>query len=417
MVRPRVAEIEGQRRLRVGAAMGPNAGGGAAERALPVSPDDKPRADGAGGELDGYAVGVARHRARGLGNVRKVHFRGARAQGGEQMAVLDIVAKGLKSDLCGGEADFGRTQGPPGAVNDAKRGERRGVRPAGLPGAQRCQRLHRARKQGCRAVIVRWRRGNEHHVHAAGLEGDGADEPRRPAADDRHLGRHVVAQVVHRRRLDLHKLAGNYSPAPAGRREVACARSRRRPRAARQCTLLGAGSWDTIVDPDGPEGRLTRRAAAAFSVHVFTACGAACALLAAIAAVSAAWTHMFAWLGLAFFIDGIDGTLARRLRVADILPRWSGETLDFVVDFSTYVFVPAYAIVAGRLLPPSVAQALGLIIVVTGALYFADRRMKTSDGYFRGFPALWNVAAFYLFVFRPAPWLAALAVAVLARSE
>lgn len=168
------------------------------------------------------------------------------------------------------------------------------------------------------------------------------------------------------------------------------------------------------MDPDGPEGRLTQRAAAAFSVHVFTACGAACALLAAIAAVSAAWTHMFAWLGLAFFIDGIDGTLARRLRVADILPRWSGETLDFVVDFSTYVFVPAYAIVAGGLLPPSVAQALGLIIVVTGALYFADRRMKTSDGYFRGFPALWNVAAFYLFVFRPAPWLAALAVAVLA---
>lgn len=168
------------------------------------------------------------------------------------------------------------------------------------------------------------------------------------------------------------------------------------------------------MDPDGPEGRLTRRAAAAFSVHVFTACGAACALLAAIAAVSAAWTHMFAWLGLAFFIDGIDGTLARRLRVADILPRWSGETLDFVVDFSTYVFVPAYAIVAGGLLPPSVAQALGLIIVVTGALYFADRRMKTSDGYFRGFPALWNVVAFYLFLLRPQPWLGAFIVVVLA---
>jgi phosphatidylcholine synthase len=61
-----------------------------------------------------------------------------------------------------------------------------------------------------------------------------------------------------------------------------------------------------------------------------------------------------------------------------------------------------------------VAIPLGTLIVVTGALYFADRRMKTSDSYFRGFPALWNVAAFYLFIFKPAPWLGALAVVVLA---
>ena len=64
------------------------------------------------------------------------------------------------------------------------------------------------------------------------------------------------------------------------------------------------------------------------------------------------------------------------------------NTLDFVVDFATYVFVPAYAIAASGLLPSFVALALGLIVTVTGALYFADRRMKTSDSYFRGFPAL-----------------------------
>ena len=70
--------------------------------------------------------------------------------------------------------------------------------------------------------------------------------------------------------------------------------------------------------------------------------------------------------------------------------------------------------VASGLLPPSVALALGLIVTVTGALYFADRRMKTSDSYFRGFPALWNVVAFYLFVLKPAPWLSAGVVLVLA---
>jgi phosphatidylcholine synthase len=152
----------------------------------------------------------------------------------------------------------------------------------------------------------------------------------------------------------------------------------------------------------------------AFAVHVFTACGAACALLALIAAVRADWPDMFAWLGVALFIDGIDGTFARRLRVAEALPRWSGDVLDLVVDILTYVFVPAYAICASGLLPPALAIPLGLVIVVTGALYFADRQMKTSDYYFRGFPALWNLAAFYLFLLKLPPWLAAALVAALA---
>ena len=116
---------------------------------------------------------------------------------------------------------------------------------------------------------------------------------------------------------------------------------------------------------------------------------------------------MFAWLGVALFIDGVDGTMARHFKTAEALPRWSGDVLDFVVDFPTYVFVPAYAIAMGGLLPHLVAIPLGLVVVVTGALYFADRDMKTTDYYFRGFPALWNAAAFYLFVVRPAPWLGA----------
>jgi phosphatidylcholine synthase len=168
------------------------------------------------------------------------------------------------------------------------------------------------------------------------------------------------------------------------------------------------------MDPKSPEQEGMPRRAAAFSVHVFTACGAACALLALIAAADANWTRMFAWLGLALIIDGVDGSFARRLRVAETLPRWSGDVLDFVVDYATYVLVPAYAIATGGVLPPPVALPLGIIVAVTGALYFADRRMKTSDSYFRGFPALWNAVAFYLFLLKPAPWMGALAVAILA---
>src|SRR6266508_3568802 len=154
--------------------------------------------------------------------------------------------------------------------------------------------------------------------------------------------------------------------------------------------------------------------ARAFAVHIFTAAGAALALAALLYAVRGQWAAMFLCLGIAVIVDGVDGTIARWLKVAEVLPRWSGDVLDFVVDFSTYVFVPAYAIAAGGLLPEPLALPAAIVIVVSGALYFADREMKTADNYFRGFPALWNVAAFYLFLLKPAPSVAAIIVACLA---
>jgi phosphatidylcholine synthase len=152
----------------------------------------------------------------------------------------------------------------------------------------------------------------------------------------------------------------------------------------------------------------------AFWVHVFTATGAAFALLALLAAVERRWALAFLYLGIALVVDGVDGTFARHLRVAEELPRWSGDVLDLVVDFVTYVFVPAYAIAAGGLLPDGVGILAGAVIVMTGALYFADRQMKTADHYFRGFPTLWNAAAFYLFLLKPGPWVAAAVVLGLA---
>jgi phosphatidylcholine synthase len=154
--------------------------------------------------------------------------------------------------------------------------------------------------------------------------------------------------------------------------------------------------------------------ASAFAVHIFTASGAALGLLALLAAVAGNWPVMFGWLGLALIVDGIDGAIARRLRVAELLPRWSGDSLDFVVDFVTYVFVPAFAIAAGGLLPSVLGVAAGSVIAVTGALYFADRQMKMADNCFRGFPALWNVAAFYLFLVQPNAWISIIVIGALA---
>ena len=152
----------------------------------------------------------------------------------------------------------------------------------------------------------------------------------------------------------------------------------------------------------------------AFTIHVFTATGAALALLAMILASGGHWAGMFFCLGLALIVDAVDGPMARAFKVKELLPRWSGAGLDFVVDFVTYVFVPAYAIAASGFLPDALAIPAGMIVAITGALYFADGNMKTDDNYFRGFPAVWNLAAFYLYVLEPTPWAAAGMIAALA---
>jgi phosphatidylcholine synthase len=154
--------------------------------------------------------------------------------------------------------------------------------------------------------------------------------------------------------------------------------------------------------------------AAAFGVHVLTAIGAALALLSLFAAAERRWSLMFLWLGLSLIVDTIDGPIARRVRVAELLPRWSGDVLDLVVDFLTYVFVPAFAIAAGGFWPEPGGVLAGILIVTTGVLYFADRRMKTPDNYFRGFPAVWSFVAFFLFLLRPGPWIAGAIIVVLA---
>lgn len=153
--------------------------------------------------------------------------------------------------------------------------------------------------------------------------------------------------------------------------------------------------------------------ARAFAAHGLTAFGAVFALLALLAAFESVWIDVFFWLALAVAVDAVDGPLARRFKVAEILPRWSGETLDFIVDYLTWVFVPVVALVYGNILPERFALLASGLILITSAIYFADSRMKTKDAYFLGFPAAWNLVAYYLFLVRPDPYLALVLVIIL----
>ena len=141
----------------------------------------------------------------------------------------------------------------------------------------------------------------------------------------------------------------------------------------------------------------------AAAVHFLTETGAAFALLALIAASSGDWQWMFIWLGVALIVDTVDGPLARRVGVVKVLPRFSGERLDLIVDFLTYVAVPAFALSKSDLLPESFRLPAGIAVILSSLFHMADQESKTKDGYFVGFPAIWNVILLYLFAFTPQP--------------
>lgn len=103
------------------------------------------------------------------------------------------------------------------------------------------------------------------------------------------------------------------------------------------------------------------------------------------------------WLFAALVVDGVDGTLARAARVKERVPRLDGELLDLVIDYLTYVFVPTFFIWEAELLPSALLFPLSALILGSALYVFARRDMKTDDGYFRGFPALWNLVALYLY--------------------
>ncbi len=115
---------------------------------------------------------------------------------------------------------------------------------------------------------------------------------------------------------------------------------------------------------------------------------------------------MFAWLGVALFIDGIDGSFARLTKVEERLPRFSGERLDLVVDYVTYVFVPALALVHAGLLNGPLGLGLAGAILLSSLFHFADLASKGDDYSFIGFPAVWNLVAFYLFALSLPHWAA-----------
>ncbi|MBN1205666.1 MAG: hypothetical protein JXB05_12175 [Myxococcaceae bacterium] len=150
----------------------------------------------------------------------------------------------------------------------------------------------------------------------------------------------------------------------------------------------------------------------AWSIHLFTASGAVYGLLAVLAIERREPTPALLWLGLAMFVDAVDGTIARAVRVNEVLPRFDGRTLDLIIDYFTCVIIPAYFIHQFVPLPEGARLLCAAAILVSAQIHYGDRDAMTADHYFVGFPAEWNMVAFYLFAFQLTPW-ASLAIIAL----
>ena len=154
--------------------------------------------------------------------------------------------------------------------------------------------------------------------------------------------------------------------------------------------------------------------ARAIAVHLFTATGAVFAMLAMLAAAQENWSLMFLWLVVAFIVDGFDGPLARRYHVKTQAPEFDGELLDMIIDYLTYVFIPAFALFQSGLMDGWTGWFAIIVITFGSAMYFADTRMKSKDNSFSGFPGCWNMLVLVIFALQPNFWVSLALVTALA---
>ena len=159
------------------------------------------------------------------------------------------------------------------------------------------------------------------------------------------------------------------------------------------------------------------RTGLAWAVHFYTALGLVAGAAIAVLAVRAtgdAFRWAFALMLAATLVDATDGTLARAVRIKEVLPNFDGRRLDDLIDFLNYVFLPLFVVWRADLLPAG--QDFWLLLPLLSSAYgFCQVSAKTDDGYFLGFPSYWNLVAFYLYAGQPLPgWLSLAVVVVLA---
>ena len=148
--------------------------------------------------------------------------------------------------------------------------------------------------------------------------------------------------------------------------------------------------------------------------HFYTATGTVWALLATAMTFAHNFRAAFIFLVVATFVDSTDGFLARLLHVKERLPDFDGALLDNIIDYMTFVFVPALIVWQADLVP--VAFPVCATMLMSSAYGFAHTAAKVERGdhFFTGFPSYWNIVVVYLYVLRLPPLTNAIILVILA---
>jgi len=150
-----------------------------------------------------------------------------------------------------------------------------------------------------------------------------------------------------------------------------------------------------------------------YLVHIFTVSGVFLSFLALTEAIDGNLPLMFFYLAIALFVDGVDGSLARKVDVKKYTPSINGEILDNIIDFLNYVFVPSFVIYWLGLVPKGLELIIAGLILTVSCYTFANNNIKTSDFYFSGFPALWNVVVLYFYILNTDPFTNLIVILIL----
>jgi phosphatidylcholine synthase len=143
----------------------------------------------------------------------------------------------------------------------------------------------------------------------------------------------------------------------------------------------------------------TAERGSALAVHGFTALGIVAAMIALRDVLTGHPDYAMIWLLLTLLIDGVDGPIARALKVEERVPNIDGFTLDLIIDYVTCVIVPACFMYEFKVVrQDNWGVAVLCVMVFTSAIWFARKDMMTDEFWFNGFPAAWNLVVPVMFL-------------------
>jgi len=154
-----------------------------------------------------------------------------------------------------------------------------------------------------------------------------------------------------------------------------------------------------------PQSKPQMRAILAYGVHLFTATGAVFGFLALLAVIQHEWKLMIVWMVASMLVDGLDGFLARRADTKTYAAKFDGALMDNIIDYFTYVVVPALFLFESDVLPPGWGIIGAAAILLASAFQFSQTDAKTDDHFFTGFPSYWNIVAIYALILGLNPWV------------